>query len=434
MKRHTTWALLGLTCLGAGLTFGACSADPDPATTSTGGNPSGTGGSGTSTSGTTGNGTGGEPNITVGTGTGGGMACDPGTTTDDADGDGFSEMDGDCNDCDEFVNPDAVEVLAEPTEAGTPEPVDEDCDGTKDNLPTCDDSGLALDSSDPMDAAKAIGLCKWVTSAKWVLADGSPPPVDPTQLSKFHLGHGILPDLGPNNPAQQGSALLAVSSGTARRETDPGFVHRNFDKGYVGNSPPGFPKESPSCPSVTTGAPNDATGLELNIKAPSNAQGLSFDFDFFTYEWPQFICQTYNDFFLAYMTPYPNGQTDGNISFDALNNPISVNNAFLDICGCPGGAPCSVPPSAPVKTFDCAFGTTGVTGTDFDANDGYPGWTNGSSGWLRTTAPVSPGQEFTIRFVTYDSSDHFVDSTTLVDNWQWSAKPGTVGTVIKPPD
>ena len=44
------------------------------------------------------------------------------------------------------------------------------------------------------------------------------------------------------------------------------------------------------------------------------------------------------------MEPYPQGQMDGNISFDELGNPISVNNAFLDVCGCPDGPPCLAPP------------------------------------------------------------------------------------------
>src|SRR5262249_16923416 len=142
---------------------------------------------------------------------------------------------------------------------------------------------------------------------------------------------------------QEGKALLALSSGAARRSDQPGFMHRNFDKGYTSNSPFGFPKESASCPGVTTKAPHDATGLEVEIKAPTNALGFSFDFNFFTYEWPQFICTDFNDFFVANLTPIPMGQSDGNISFDQQMNPISVNNAFLGACGCPSGPPCSVP-------------------------------------------------------------------------------------------
>jgi hypothetical protein len=365
------------------------------------------------------------------TGTGGGTTCNPGSNDDDADGDGFSENEMDCNDCDALVNPDAVEVIAEPDDMGnTPKPADEDCDGKVDVLaPPCD-GAIALDTADPLEAAKAIGACKYITKASWVQADGLPPPNDAVKLANYHLGHGVVDDLGANNPPREGTQLLVLSSGTARRETDPGFVHRNFDKGYQGNAPFGFPKESASCPGVTTGAPHDSAALEVEFKAPSNAKGVSFDFNFFTFEWPKFICTEFNDFFVALMSPIPMGQTDGDISFDQQGNPISVNNAFLQSCGCPAGPPCAVPPGAAVKSFDCSLGKTLLQGTDFDNDDTNPGWTNGATGWLRTTAPVAPNTKFTIRFATYDSDDGFVDSTVLIDNWMWSAKPGTIQTVI----
>jgi hypothetical protein len=403
----------------------------------------GVGGAGGSSGSSTADGTGGFMGVTSASGAGGNVGCQGGTPTDDFDMDGFTEAgddngnNKDCNDCDPGVNPNAVDVIAEGENGNPPPtPVDEDCDGTEDNqIPSCDDT-LLVDDADPLNAAKAIGLCKFVVGAKWALADGSPPPVDPVDLMNFHLGHGILDNLGPNNKPQEGTRLLMVSSGTARKEGQPGYVHRNFDKTYNSNPPFGFPKESVSCPGVTTGSPRDATGLEVEITAPSNAQGISFDFNFFTFEWPQYICTEFNDFFVAIMTPFPPMQTDGNISFDASGNPISVNNAFLDVCNCPAavGPPCQTPPPpAPLKkTFDCKLGGSGVIGTDFDADDFNPGWTNGSTGWLRTQAPVEPNKKFTIRFVTYDSDDGMVDSSTLIDNWRWSAKPGTVNTDVVP--
>jgi len=421
--------VLVTSCLAAGATFNACSAEGDGDSVDDG-SGSASGGAGTTS-------TGGQSSVSQGVGgfspTGaGGSSCgsDPDS---DFDEDGFSQNDGDCNDCDALVNPAAVEVIAEPdADGGVPPAADEDCDGMTDNIVTCD-QGIALDESDPLLAAKAIGLCKFVTSAKWVLADGSPPPVDATQLANFHRGHGVQDHLGPNNLPQEGERMLMVSSGAARREDQPQFFHRNFEKGYTSNPPAGFPKESATCPNVTTGGARDATGLELEITAPSNAKGFKFDFDFFTFEWPSFICTTFNDFFVAILEPFPPMQTDGNISYDSGGNPISVNNAFLDICGCPSGPPCGAPPANPKKQFDCAFGTTGVIGTDWDVDDTHVGWTNGSTGWLRTTAPVEPGQEFKIRFVTYDSADSKVDSATLIDNWQWSATPGSVQTVVPPP-
>lgn len=447
MKRSSSWTLVGLlgVTVGAMGLAAACGGGSDTSTSSGAGagtsassTTTGSGGSGA----TGGGGSGGGFNPTT-AGVGGGTTCDSGTKDDDKDGDGYTENDGDCNDCDANVNPGAVEVIASPPGDGgpAPTPVDEDCDDQIDNVqPSCDDN-LVEDSLDPMDGAKAIGLCKFVTSAKWTLADGSPPPVDAVQLANFHLGHGILDGIGPNVVPQEGKKMLEVSSGTARKPGEPGFVHRNFDKGYQGNAPLGFPKESPSCPGVTTGAVHDATALEVTVHTPTNVKSFSFDFNFFTFEWPQYICTTYNDFFIANLTPFPMGQTDGNISFDQNGNPISVNNAFLDVCGCPGNPPgkCTVPPNAapgaPTKDFNCSLGKTGVVLTDWavDNINNPDGWTNGSTGWLQTSAPVAKDSDITIRFVIYDSGDGSVDSSTMIDNWQWSAEPGTTHTEVKPP-
>lgn len=379
---------------------------------------------------------------------GGGMPCVPGGPDDDVDGDGFSPNQGDCDDCDPNQSPNAIEVPTE--EGGTP--YDEDCDGQtdEDDSVLCD-TDLAIDDADPLSAAKAIELCKmstgdkdWgVVDAKWVLADGSALPTDPTLLANFHLGHGLLPKFGANVQVRKGQRMLALSSGTARQPTDPGWHYASsFDKGFTSGQPVGFPKESPSCPGSVTGLPNDPAAVEINVRTPSNAQGISFDFDFFTFEWPQFICSQYNDFFIALLTPFPPGQTDGNISFDSMMNPISVNNALLEVCGCPGNPPgqCEAPPGGLTpKYFDCSLGNTDLIGTGFGFDTPAPGGgspqgqDHGSTGWLRTSAPVPPSSTINLRFAVYDSSDHQLDSTTMVDNLQWIAKPGTmVGTVPVP--
>jgi hypothetical protein len=430
MKSFSSWTMIGMLGLAAslGLYATACGGGSDaPSTSNGGGSNTSAGGAGGSDGGAGGlGGDGGYTDLPTVTGTNTTPPCNATNPDADTDGDGFTPNTGDCNDCDANVNPDAVEVPTPDDGA----PVDENCNDLVDELPAACDDALAMNSEDPIDGARAIGLCeaKQIVSAKWVLADGAPPPVDALQLKNFHLGHGIVEPLGPMVNPQEGAKMLMVSSGTARPKDDLEYVHRNFAKGYGSGAPVGFPKESPECPGVVTKAPMDATGLELEIKVPMNALSFTFDFNFFTFEWPQFICTEFNDFFIANLTPFPETQSDGNISFDDYKNPISVNNAFLSVCGCPSSpGQCVVPPATPTKPFDCIQGTDRLLGTAWE-NDKIDGWSNGSSGWLVTSAPVEKGSIINIRFVTYDSSDMNVDSTALVDNWVWHAEAGTVGT------
>jgi hypothetical protein len=347
----------------------------------------------------------------------------------DQDGDGATPAEGDCNDCDAYVGPNAIEVATNPGDA----PVDEDCDGTIDNVaPDCD-SGLALDDADPISGAKAVDLCKFasgpddwgVVEAKYTLPDGSAPPMVPD----FDLGHGILSQFGQVLVPQGGARMLGLSSGTARQPTDPGYQGvMGFSKGYSCDNPQGFPKESPVCPGVLTGAPHDGVALEVTVRAPANAVGFSFDFNFFTTEWPAWICTSFNDVFAALLSPFPQGQTDGNITFDNQGNVVTVNNVFVEACACAGGPPCN----AGGKMFTCPVGAASLFGTGFEG-DGTT--TNASTSWLTTSAPVEPNGEITIRWTVHDSGDSILDTTTLVDNWHWVAggnPPPPVVTIRKP--
>jgi hypothetical protein len=416
-------ALAGGACNagGSGSAFG----DGNNTTTATGGQGGNTG---------TGN-TGAGIEFDAGGGQGGSLpACEAGPD-EDQDGDGWSINQGDCNDCDANMNPGAVEVIAGPDgDGGLPPPVDEDCDGQTDNEPQPCDDAVPLEVTDPMDGARAMELCKvstgdtdWgVVQAAWVLPDGSPSPGG----MNYELGHGAVMAFGPNVVPQGGVKMLGLSSGTARQPTDPGYQSvGGFDKGFTCGHPQGFPKESPACPGVITGQPHDGVALQLQIRVPTNAKGFSFDFDFYTFEWPVYICSQYNDFFVAILDPIPQGQTDGNISFDSQNNPVSVNNAFLEVCGCIGGPPCM----AGGKNFPCALGNQELAGTGFGTDTA--GSDHAATSWLITKAPIEDGTDVIVmRWGVYDSGDGVLDSTTLVDHWQWIATPGTqVGTEPIPP-
>ena len=366
----------------------------------------------------------------VGGGNGGSTAANCNTPAGfDDDGDGFSEDDGDCNDCDANVNPGAIEVYGVGMNGMPAEVSDEDCDGTADNVVESCDETIALDDADPYAGARAIELCqkatpgdkKWgVLSAQYVRADGSSnPPPNPLQW-------GIKPSFGNNVNVQRGKKLLALSAGYARDANDAdGCATTSCYSNFGGIAPPGFPQDVPNCSGSTS--INDDVALDLKIRAPTNATGYSFKFKFYSFEFPEWICTSFNDQFIALVNPAPQGSINGNISFDSKTNPVSVNIAFFDVCDpasisiwaadCFGGCP---PPPNPY----CPSGIGELQGTGFLEWDSFS-YAGGTS-WLQTQAPIKGGQEFSIRFAIWDTGDQALDSTAVIDDFQWIANGGTV--------
>ena len=194
----------------------------------------------------------------------------------------------------------------------------------------------------------------------------------------------------------------------------------------AGKLPDGFPKPAQGCP--LDKKVFDTIDVELVIKAPANAKGFSFDFNFYSGEWPGYICTRFNDGFIAYLEAKGfNGGDPDNISFDANNNPVSVNNGFFDRCtpntttGCFG--------SMQTKSA-CAGGTAELEGTGYaqigkwcepyaPAKDEMS--TNGgATGWLTTSAPIEPGETFKLDLVIWDTGDGLLDSSVLLDNFKWT--------------
>ncbi len=334
------------------------------------------------------------------TGTGS-QSCGTDPNIDD-DKDGATENQGDCNDCDVNVGPGAIEVLTDPNNPMA-EKSDENCDGMVDNVATYCDQNLALEDTNAENGVRAVDICQFVPpgglqwgvlSTMYVRSNGAPSPPG------MHVG--LLSDFGPNVKPQGGDRVLAFASGTARLPNQPGACGSPSCNGVgAGTPPPNFPQDPPGCP--VSQSIYDDVGLEVRMRAPTNATGYKFSFKFYSFEYPEWVCQTYNDQFISLINPAPMGSINGNISFDSQTNPVSVNVAFFDVCD------------------GCLAGTGEMNGTGFNQ------WNNaGGTGWLQSQAPVTGGQEFIVRWAIWDTGDSAYDSTAIVDNFEWIANGGTV--------
>jgi hypothetical protein len=272
-------------------------------------------------------------------------------------------------------------------------------------FPPCD-AAISLNDGTAVNAAVALELCgnigsATVLDAAYTRANGTPWTHSVQGGITSAFGSNVVPTAGPN--------MLVLSTGNARDANDPGACGSKSCAGVGAGVPPsGFPQSTPACP-VVSGI-NDDVALELTLQAPPNAQGFAFDFKFFTFDYPEWVCTTFNDQFVVLMNPPPAGSSNGNLSFDSENTPVSVNINYMDVC------------------TGCALGNSGLVGTGFDVWD-----TNingaGSTRWLTTTAPVQGGAEFTLRFIIWDTGDTAYDSSVLIDNFRWRYEPTTVGTL-----
>ena len=363
----------------------------------------------------------------------------------DQDGDGWTICNGDC--CDvagpncsnpKLVNPGAFEAPGDG--------VDNDCDGVIDNpiVSSCS-TAVKFAGVTGTDIAKAMDLCQFTTASppqnqkKWgviaadqVFANGVTPST--AELSNFQNKQSAVSNLFGNTITPKMNATFAmISSGMARDNNDSGWVNpiTGSDFTTVGaNTSISFPgagalatyvgahgnallpgKCGTSTCSVGTGA-NDSINIKLRIRTPTNAQGFSYDFRFFSAEYYTYQCTQYNDYYLASLTSgAPGIPADHNISFDSLGNAVSVNNGFFQDCG-GNGKGCGT----------CPFGTAALAGTGFDLVSG------GATEWLTTDAPIVPGETITLELMVFDVQDHVYDTLILLDNFRWSLSPVTLGT------
>lgn len=383
----------------------------------------------------------------------------------DADGDGFSGCNADC--CDvaadqcsdpELVNPGAYEVQGNN--------VDDDCDGIIDEPEDggCD-TGLQTNSLNAEDYARALDLCQFTTEnppnpqdrvwgvldAKLTLANGTGTPAPES--------HAIRPTWGDALPAELGDSLVIFSSGHAAAPGDQDPGHVPFEQGAnLGTSSPApqdwlaanggkYPNPA-GCPDPDDFTANDAVMLTLTVRVPTNAQSFSMRMNFYSAEYPEFVCTRFNDFFVTLLdSNSPSNPEDKNIAVyddDGTKWPVGVNlvkvadGLFTSCSNGEVGCACTQPGCDEPSQYTGCEGPELMAGTGMDTSDNYPGGNlvmgcgdvqemGGGTGWLTMVGAVEPGETIDLRFAIWDSGGHIYDAVVLLDAFEWSidaANPG----------
>jgi Ca-activated chloride channel family protein len=200
-----------------------------------------------------------------------------------------------------------------------------------------------------------------------------------TSLSRLRRSTRLVP--------QEGYKFLAMSSGPVGNPAPAG-------SGQLAASP--YPDPLPEYMGRQRTASDgrdvyDLSQITLVLRAPAGTRSFSFDFNFFSAEYPEYVNQNYNDSFYAILEAgSTNNGSPTNISFDSNGRPIEVDSNY----------------------FQNPFHPIPNRGTGFDHH--------GSTGWLRTSWPIRGGEQFSLTFSIHDEGDAVFDSLVVLDNFRWN--------------
>lgn len=199
-------------------------------------------------------------------------------------------------------------------------------------------------------------------------------------------GYRIFNEAAAGFP-RKGDEFLAVSTGCAdlALESD---IEADVISCILENGPTG------------PGNATDIVQLELKLKVPDGATSLTFDFKFFSEEFPAFIGSTFNDGFVVevgestFTVDGSSLNAPGNIVFDEDGNPITINDA----------------------------GTLGQN-ESWASGTAYGREVNGgATRSLETTIPLSANtDEITLIFSIFDVADRVYDSTVFLDDFRFDS-------------
>jgi hypothetical protein len=377
---------------------------------------------------------------------------------DDCDADGYAVAQGDCNDADPTINPEAFDF---PDDG-----VDNDCDGHADDPVIACETIPAQAPGAPEDFARAADLCAQrartkagtvfdpLVAASWGEVQGLGPGqtlwtshTKPEQVA-------IVSSFGGNEP-RQGRTMIGLANGPWGA-ADP--------RASAALDPPGFhltdacadiPLAGPDCASLTNGSEGgmvsvqDWAELRLHVRIPSNVQTAAFDFAFYSSEFNQWWDSSANDgFFVLVSSKSLSGQ---NVARDKNGLAITINSGFFQLCPPPPGPAglsadkaaalqtCAGVAGAPAQSIVGTLAGTGYDGAAVGADDtvlstsGSRYVYGGGSGWLTTKFPVVPQEELDMRIVIADAFDGLKDSAVVLDaiRWERTSETGVVRPTIQ---
>ncbi len=182
---------------------------------------------------------------------------------------------------------------------------------------------------------------------------------------------------------------------------------------------------------------NDPSAVTVELRVPPNALGFQFDLMFVSVEWPEFLCDFFNDTFEAVLES--SAVDDGaptNVAFDINNNPITVNVGFFELPS-EWTTDLSSLPHAATEDFEqtCSQGSAqGCTLPEYCDGQSNVSFKGTGSGWLTTRAPVTPGETLRLTFLVFDEADFALDSVAFLDGFRWLPFAPPVGTVKEEED
>src|SRR3989338_3910215 len=217
----------------------------------------------------------------------------------------------------------------------------------------------------------------------------------------------VRPGLGIFTPTQ-GTNLAVISSGVAGAGTEgapfpePGIENFHVDDLATGQL--------------------DRARLLVKLQVPADANSLTFDFVYFSAEYPDYVGSMYNDEFQVLL--------DGvnNIASDPFGNPVSVNLVFFkfDSNNIPGTG-YDIFASYEQDTGVCdAAEVDNVINVPNECPDA------GSAGLINIEYPITLGSVIQLDFRIFDRGDHILDSQATIDNFYFS--PEIVSPNMEPKD